>query len=188
MNAHSVTIYEGGAIMKISVVMTEEDYIAFNLFHAFHSPLIKKQFRQLRLFPFLMTAVLITVFYIMDMRRDLLIIDAVFLCLLNLFYFAYYPKIYKKSIRKNILKTKKEGKLLYPPEYALDFKEDGFIMNAPNKTANYAYSDITEICEENDVLYIYIGAQEAFVIPHHCLEHKDDLIAFLREKKASAHP
>ena len=179
--------HKGGLLILINITLTEEDYILYNIFHFFHSPLNKKRYWTNRLLPFLLYTLIIIFMFLLDIKWDLLLIEAMLLYLYALIRFVLYPRMVKKNIRKNILKTKKEGRLPYSPEYSIDYGEDTFIMTTPTRTIHYAYSDILEICKEDDAVYLLVGAVEAVILPNRCLDQKDELLRFLYEKMEDSH-
>ena len=94
--------------MEIRYTITEEDYIQFNLYHIEESASLRKQFQMLRLYlPLLMAVVIFLV------GTQVLKQPALYWVVVAVLYavgcFVIYPRLYKKSIRKNVVKMAREG-------------------------------------------------------------------------------
>ena len=169
--------------MKLHVHVTYEDYVRFNIFHAFHSKTSKRAILLSRCIP----AIVCCIWYVLDPPIGMPIgfwlrmigLQAPF-CIA---YFLLYPKLHKWLIRRNVRKVKKEGKLPYHEDADLEFGDDTFIETTDHSATTIQYADILSINETADAIYLMHGAISAFIIPLRDLgDQKDALLALLREK------
>ena len=173
--------------MKFHLSITEEDYIAFNIHHAFHSESSKKVITFGRFVPTLVCAVLFMILLLAGMERRLLIVEGVILLGLSIAGYFKYPDIYKKTHRDYILKLKKEGRLPFSPETDLEFTETEMIETAPDGVKHTPYDAVIAIDETAEHVFIKIGALQSFILPIRCLDgRKQELLDYLRNKCANA--
>lgn len=173
--------------MKFHLSITEEDYIAFNIHHAFHSESGKKVIQFGRFVPTVVAAVFYMIFLLAGMERRLLIVEGVALLVVCLVGYFKYPDLYRKSLRNNILKLKKEGRLPFSPETDLEFTETEMIETAPDGVKHTPYDAVIAIDETAEHVFIKIGALQSFILPIRCLDgRKQELLDYLRNKCANA--
>jgi len=169
--------------VKFHLSITEEDYIAFNIDHAFHSASARKTITIGRFLPALVSACFLMIFLLSGMDQKYLIAEITMLGVLSIVGYFRYPDVYKKSIRKNILKLKAEGRLPYSPETDIEFTETEIIETAPDRVSHTPYSSVLAIRETDEQIFIKFGAMQSFILPIRCLgERKQELLDFLHEK------
>ena len=94
--------------MEIHYMISEEDYIQFNLYHMAESPSMQKQFQMLRLYlPILMAVIIFLV------GTQVLNQPSIYWMIVGVLYtagwFVFYPRMHKKTLKKSVLKLAREG-------------------------------------------------------------------------------
>ena len=169
--------------MRINVHLTDEDYIKFNIYFAFNSKQGKRQVLINRLIGPGICALVFGVFFMAGADKDLLTVEAVVLSFIALLLFISAPKWIVKSIRKNCSKFREEGEFPYDEDAVIDFGETEILSTSAKGTEKVLYSDIHDIGEDEDNVYLRKGAMEALIIPDCCLpEGRSAFLEFIREK------
>lgn len=168
--------------MRIQVSVTEDDYISYNIYHYFHSKSTKSNILTGRLMPFLISVLGAAILIKAGNRGALLYSEIAILALYSIVGFFYYPKTAEKAILKNISKLRKEGKLPYTQEAVLDFEENEIIETSEDSIKHIPYSSVLKVCKTEAHVYVMIGAMEAIIIPHQCLENVDAFLEFINNK------
>ena len=75
--------------------------------------------------------------------------------IITVIYMAFYKKIFGRNLRKQILKTKKAGRLPYEPDVEYEFYEDKVVAIAPETRTECSYRQIERICVVGE-RYIYV--------------------------------
>ncbi len=169
--------------MTFHIQVNEEDYIQFNIYHAFHSKQGKKTLLLGRLLCFFFSACIITILLLAGIGRSLLLGEIVGLLVISTVWCLTYSTHTKKRIRKAIQAMKKEGKLPYNEEATIEFGETEIVESTAREINKTAYSEIIDICETEDYLYLKKGAVNYIILPIRCLEGKAaELADFIRKK------
>ena len=169
--------------MKFDIHLTEEDYIAFNIFHRFHSPRSRKYLLFFRLLWFVVSILFLLVLLITGAKPSQIWPEAVILLGLSAFFYFRYPGSVKQGIRRQIEKIKAEGKLPYNAEETIEFTDDQIVGVTDHSENRWQYSDIVKICADEEHIFLYTGAVQTIVLPLRCLgEEKDALLSLLRDK------
>ena len=173
--------------MRFKVQIEEEDYILYNVYIAFHSKAGRRLLVRGRLFGLALSLFALLVMYVAGADKGLIVTEAIFLAVFSAVWFFVYPYFAKKSIRKQILKLKEEGKLPYEREALLEFKDDEIYEELKDGTRHVPYSDIMSVEESGDYIYLRKGVQEAIIVPERCLNVPiADFLSFMNDKvKAS---
>ena len=171
---------------QFDVMLTEEDYLVFNDFHAIHSPSGKKTVRRSRIvFAALMVALALLFFVLMGFTT-FTIIYGISLCVYTGIYLVFFPKVIKRNIRKNLKRALKAGKPPFDPYARLEFYDDRYADISPGKRTEMQYSVIDRICViENRYIYLYISSIQATIIPIPQLLSRyrvEDFLYFLSQK------
>lgn len=172
--------------MKLHITLTLDDYIAFNIAHAFRSPAQQKNLRIGRLMPAMISLFFVLLFLACGMRGAVLWAEIAALAIVAAVGYFRYPKTYENSIRKHILKLKEEGRLPYAEESDVAFGEYAMTETAPNHTNLIPYSDLLDVWETDEHFFVMFGALQAIIIPKRCVDDPQLLSAFLSKKAAGA--
>ena len=169
--------------MKYKIRINEEDYICFNIFHANHSKEGKRSKNIQRVKYPILSLIIIMIFFLAGAGYRLIIAEAVFMTVFCVLWCIFLPKMMEKNIRKYINRMKLEGKLPYHADSEIEFQDSMIVETSEQGEINVNYKDIENIYFEQDYLYIFYGAAQAFIIPLHCLgEDRERVVEYVTEK------
>lgn len=170
---------------RFDLTLTDEDYIAFNQFHAFDSPQGRKQMKKNKLLLSSFILVLIVALRLIMEHSTVLVVYTAVMALYLAAYLLFYRKIVM-LLKRQIKRMKKEGKLPYEPAVTMEFYADRFVELAPNKRTEQRYSCIERICVVPDrFVLLYLNTITAIILPIPQLRQQtqlDGFLAFLSEK------
>lgn len=171
--------------MNYKIKLNDEDYTYFNVFYANHSKSGKRQTNISRArFP-LLTVLCIMIFIIAGAERGLVVTEAIILSIVSAIWCVFTPQRREKSIRKNISKMKKDGKLPYHAEADVEFQDAMIVERSEQGEIHVNYRDIESIYSYKDYLYIFYSISQAIIIPYHCLgEDKERVTGYIMQKVA----
>lgn len=159
--------------MKCDIDLNDNDYIEFNYSYLKHSKIGKYSLLATRLsFPVAMFIFVLALFIINIERGLVLTVVAVAVVVTVLWWFIV-PLMMKRNIRNNIKKIKNDGKLPYHEKATLEFLDDRIVENSEQGETVVKYSDVVNVYEEKEYIYIYYGAMQAFILPVRCLKDED---------------
>lgn len=171
---------------QFELTLTEEDYIAYNQFHAFESPLGKKQMKKNKLLLGGFTAVLIVALGLHIGRNTVFAIYTAVVTLYLAVYLLFYRKIAMLLLKRQIKRMKKQGKLPYEPVATMEFYADRFVEIASSRRTEQNYSSIERICVVPDrFVLLYLNTITAVILPISQLRQQTQLegvLDFLSEK------
>ncbi len=169
--------------MKFHVSVTDEDYVAFHLDCFRHAPGAKKAMLAGRLGGLIVSAVLLLAMLALRVPELVLIAETVLLAIFSVVSFFRYPSLREKSVRRQIERYRKEGRLPYDPEADIEFTDTEMIATTEKSMRQVAYGDLIRIVETPFRLYLYDSPLRAYILPLRCLgDEKDALLALLKEK------
>ena len=169
---------------EFDITLTDQDYLDFNLFHAFESPYRMKTIRNTRILLLIICGIgmLISLrgynFELFGFFAQIpLVIFAVVLQLLLKPYFVFF-------IKYNIKRMKKTGKMAYSPNSHLIFTENSMVESTSTEKLEQLYTSIEQICIHKDkCIYIYVNNLKAFILPmsiFRSAEQYEEFVAFLK--------
>lgn len=150
--------------MNISYELTKDDYIEFNLFHLKHSKTIRKTL-------FVQRYIVSVLFLIMPFityrfsEIPLTYWVSVFI-IVYLLWVVYYPKYFRKSVKRRILRMIEEGKnesILGSKR--LDVNSEGIVEKSRNNEVKTNWDSIESIEETEKYIFIYVSAVSAYIVP-----------------------
>ena len=165
--------------------VTEDDYLAFNEYHLLHSTQGKRVLMTHRLLTPSISLFAIVVFWIADVSRELLITEMIGLGLLSIVMTISSKKRILKTVKRNIARFKRDGKLPFSKDTIITFDEDHVHEKSNETETRIQYSMIDKVVEGNQVIYIYFSALQAFILPHRSFEsdeQKNEFLSFLNTK------
>lgn len=172
--------------MKYRITLNEEDYVRFRIFHLYHSTLGKRQIENARTIMIKLTAIFTAMSLILHTPLDLVVTYVIISAIASAFYYFYAPKRMEKNIRRQVSMTKEDGKLPYNADVEIEFLESMIVQRSERGEFHVNYSDIERIYIEEEYLYIYDNAVQAFVIPYRCLgEDKKQVIDYVMKNMNS---
>ena len=165
---------------QVTVSLTEEDYLAYNEFHAIESIPGQKTVKQsLRFFITLMLVLIATVtigclFDVFSVTYPVALIT------LTALYVLFFKKIMRRAVKSQVKKLKKAGKLPFDATSTYEFYEDKLVENAQGSRIEQAYSRLERICvlKERYIL-LYNSSIGAYILPYGQLADQVDIQEFL---------
>lgn len=171
---------------KFQYSLSEQDYLAFNIYHAFNSPLGKKR---MAIYRFVYPLAILVVGLACGMLTDEPIVAWYFRIAFGLFalcWFIFFRRIMVAFIKRNIAKIKKSGKLPYQSNTTLSFEDDSFLETTESGELKVKYAVIEHIVTNEDTIYIYMNAVQAVLLPYSVFADENDrcvFIDFLNDKR-----
>lgn len=168
--------------MRLSYILTEEDYIQFNINAAEKVESYRKTIKLMILLKKLMLvcAIIMVILMALDYDVNKLIL---FVGTLGVFLSAlYYPKLMRYSIRKNAQSIAKKNADIMLGEVVLELNDEWIIGIRNDSERKVKVNNIKYIEETAEYLFVYISDVEAFIIPRKIFEPKvreDEFLSLL---------
>jgi hypothetical protein len=172
-------------MFEYNIILTEQDYITFNQYHMSHSANGKKAILMFRLLMPIISLCALLIFWIAEADPTLILVEAIVLGLLSVYFFFYSKKILMKSVIKTVAKLRKEGKLPFNQESTITFDETHILEKTDLNESKISYQMIEKIADMKDAIYIYFSAMQAYIIPNSVFEsdeHKKEFLDFMHTK------
>ena len=161
-------------------LLSDQDYLDFNLFHTFMSKSGKKQYIRLRLLTsglFFVAGILYLLMY--GFHTDGILYFSIFTLCAILTYFTC-KSLLRSVVKRQIKFYRKQGKLPYSSEVTMTFTDACFIESTVTNKSEYVYSAICDAYLVNDrMFYLYTDTVRAFLLPVSAFENKAQLDAFV---------
>ncbi len=166
---------------KFEYSLTDSDYIKFNIFHTFNSKSGKKNMLTLRLIVPVILFFILFIPLINKENRDIIFFSStIFIYLVSsiiCFFLAKHFQIY--FIKKMVKRIKKDGKLPYGKNNLIKFDQN-FIYEVNDKIETKTkYTVLENIMVDDNAIYIYFSAIQAYIIPFRVFENDEQKEAFL---------
>lgn len=169
--------------MTLNIHLTDKDYIAFNIYQAFHSRQGRRNLMLGKCMFFILALFAILCFVVAGAETGFLIVEIIVLMAFSVIWFFRYPKIAKRSIRKRILKLKDEGRLPYEADAVVEFSETEIIDRSEWSEQRTEYKDVQSVeIDPEGYVYLMKGAVEAIIIPDRYLENRDEFVKMIMER------
>ena len=151
--------------MIVNYERTIEDLVEFRLFHVTHSP----SFRRLMLFGRIATSLLIIIvgLGIFSLFNGALALwNYVFALLFGVIVFVLLPTRLRARLKQNTRKMLAEGdnRAVLGPQ-SLTASPEGLLLESRAGESKFRWSSIVKIAQNDDYIFLYIGAANALVIP-----------------------
>lgn len=154
--------------MKYNIDLNDNDYIEFNYSYLKHSKIGKYSLLATRIsFPIAMF-VFVLALLIIKIEIGLVISVAAVAVLSTVLWWFIVPVLMRRNIKKDIMKMKSDGKLLYHEKASVEFLDDRIVETCEQGETVVKYSDIVNVYEEKGYIYIFYGAMQAFILPERC--------------------
>jgi hypothetical protein len=169
---------------KMTVQISEEDYLHFNSYHMKNRPAGKKAFlTNLLLAPVIS---LFAMIIILMVSRDpiLIVAEAVFLTLFSALFMIFTKKRVLRRVRKTYRKTIKKDPEAFPP-VEMTFFEDRFSAVEPKETGTVRYGLIKHVGSDEYGVYLYKNDLIGYALPARCFASPEDqaqFAEFIRKK------
>lgn len=155
--------------MKYNIDLNDNDYIEFNYSYLKHSKIGKYSLLATRIsFPFAMF-IFVLALLIIDIERGLVFTVTMVAVLSTVLWWFIVPAMMRWNIKKNIKKIKKDGKLPYHEKTSIEFLDDRIVETYEQGENIVKYSDVFNVYNEKEYLYIFYGAMQALILPERCI-------------------
>ena len=151
--------------MKYSYHIVENDYYEFNKYHLFNTPLSKRRMMFGKIF---VTAFILFMALIVGLtgKNDAVTYSFFGFCLVViLLYNIFFRQFMYFSIKRNIKKMKKTGKIHYDKEITSEFLEDSFAEKTADSESLVKYTMLAKIATGTNAFYLYVNVQSALIVP-----------------------
>lgn len=174
-------------MFEFKYAITEKDYIDYNIFTYFNSPLNKRRiyFRKcsmLIIFAFLALFHL----YISDFRFFISAPYIAFLTIAAVLYLLFFKKIAVFNITRNIKRMKKIDKDINGGGInTYKFRDNEFELLSDTAESKLEYKIIKNIVVTQNAVYLYSNSLQALILPSRIFENPENqnqFLGFLREK------
>ncbi len=166
---------------KIQYELTEDDYLAFNLYHLRHDKRVKKQMILARVVPptayLLLGAVLCVTFAKGAVMTGIIIALFTAACLL---WFFFFPRYWMNRIRLTILGMIRTGQIpTILGHHKLTLTDEGLLDTATDVSTPAPYKALTKIGLDESATYLFDGPLSAYIIPNTAFGNDAEKTAFL---------
>lgn len=172
--------------MALDYELTTEDIHRFALYHHYHSPIVRRQYRSgLFVFPIMWLMICTIIWFFADRDRHTPL--RTFLDLWPLFsgvplWFLYFPWQYRRRVRKIITAMINEGSnrgLLGRRQ--LTILPTGVSESGEFGQTTRTWKSIDRIAEDEDHAYIYLHATEAMIVPRRAFGSDEEFGNFVAQ-------
>ncbi|SDI09238.1 YcxB-like protein [Desulfosporosinus hippei DSM 8344] len=173
--------------MNLKYELNKQDLIDFNIFHITYSKLSKRSFflqRYILSLSFLILPFILRNFSTIPFEYWLTVC-----ILLYLYWVAFFPKRIRKIVTRKISRMLEQGKnQSVIGRHDLTLSNTGIVDLSENSEAKTQYTEIHDIVEDKEHIYIYVNANSAHIIPNRIFENldkKNEVLALLKQKGKS---
>lgn len=167
--------------MEIKYTLTEEDYLAFNMFHVKNSTTATKSLKWQR---FLMPVLFIFFAYIFSMIVDIsLVVSLITFFIVGLLWIVFYPKYFYSVVKRQTKKMIQEGEnesLL--GQHHLVMTEEGLIETTSSGETSISWKGIKKFTEDDDHFYLYNSGLSAIILPKRAVNNEEEIRTFILSK------
>ena len=168
----------GFSLYKISYTLSDDDYYDFNKYYVLSIP---QQRRQLRAFRFGFPSISLVIMFIairsIWSSPHIYFIYAI-IAGLSLAWIIAFSRIIDFSMRRQIAKMKKQGKVVYDKSVALAFGESSFAEKTPESEAVIQYTMLERIAETDKAIYLFARANMAYIVPKRAFVSETEAAGF----------
>lgn len=166
-------------MFEFEISFDDEDYVQFNQYHLLNSSTGKKTLMYYRfIIPFI-CLLFVVIFYIAGSDFQLILMEAIAMLIISGLWIGFSKKTMLKSMKKRILKMRKEGKLPYSKEVILKFDDACIYEKAANTENKMNYSLIERVVVTEKAIYLYYGAIQATILPLTAFSNETEKHQFL---------
>lgn len=180
--------------MTVQYELNKDDYVAFSLYHHYHSPTVLKHYYRDWFIPVLMfICIFALIWYFADLERDTPL--KTFINLLPLFsfvpiYLIYFPLSFRRRIKKVVKGMIDDGRNINLfGRHEVSITDDGIDDLGEYSNTSHKWPAIEKIVMFKEYIFIYLSSIEAIIIPHRAFSATEEFHSFFasasafREKK-----
>ena len=165
---------------QFQVSLTEDDYLAFNLFHALKSPYGAKNTMRIRILTDLILVLFVAILFIFDGVNVGTVMAAVAMLIYIIVVHLCYKRILTSTIKRTIKAQKKKGKVAFSPLATMEFFEDHFVESTEENRTEQKYTVVERISVvENRYVYLHTNNIMAYIIPMASFASQEEYDSFL---------
>ncbi len=176
-------------LFKFNIKLSEQDYFDYNVFHLLKSPYGAKQVVPLRIG----IALIFLVGVLINMTISGFSLDSfvqsIPLVVLLLIFELGFNSFIKWSVKYNIKRLKKAGKMAYTPESVIEFFDDRFSELTDENTTEHKYTAIERVSVlKGKIVYIHINNIMSYLLPVSSFESEvqfDEFLEFIKSKNSN---
>ena len=151
---------------QFGITLTEEDYLAFNIFHSFESAHGKKMIRNSRILFAAIVALLTALYVLLSGWSAFTIVYVIIMGLFTVLYSLLFKKIFVRNLKAQIRRHKKLGKLPFDPISTMEFHEEKIVELTASKRTEQSYSGIERVCVlQGRYIFLYNSSIGAYILP-----------------------
>lgn len=173
-------------LYKLNLTLTDADYVNFNFFQTFETPLGRKNILKCRI---LLAVGMALVAAIAVFARGWSQTSAIYVAicaLLAAVFMVFLKRIMKTSLKKQLSQLRKSGKFHYTPQSEIEFYDDKFVEISENQPIEKSYDAIERVCVAgNRYIYMFTSSVGAYILPLSQVEKqldKEEFLNFIRKK------
>ena len=165
----------------LDILLTEEDYFDFNIFHMSRSAYGKKYQRMLRGMIAVIFVAAAIVNFLAEGISPVTVAYAVLLGVLGLLVTVFSGKTSGFTMKMVINNMKKTGKMAFSPESRMEFSDAGIVEITPEGRLEKRWESVERLCiREGKVWYLYMNNTAAFILPVEQIAAQTDPAEFRR--------
>ena len=160
-------------LFQFNITLTDEDYLAFNSFHAFGSKQGQKALMKSRLIYIGAMVALIALLVLFTGWSSIATLYAGLLASFTLVYMLIFKKVLQKNMKAQIKRMKQTGRLPYEAV-------------SPNSRTEESYEIFERVCVLKDrYILLYRSSISAYILPIPQIQtqiHMEEFLSFLSRK------
>ena len=173
-------------LFQFNITLTDEDYLAFNSFHAFGSKQGQKALMKSRLIYIGAMVALIALLVLFTGWSSIATLYAGLLASFTLVYMLIFKKVLQRNMKAQIKRMKQTGRLPYEAVSTIEFYEDKMVEISPNSRTEESYEIFERVCVLKDrYILLYRSSISAYILPIPQVKtqiHMEEFLSFLSQK------
>lgn len=165
---------------RFDISLTDQDYFDYNIFMLLKSPYNKNMILTFRIIVSAFFAIIPSIPLLSNEFSTGTIVGIILILTVIVLYNIFFSKSFARTIKSNMKKQKKKGKLSYTPLSNLEFYDDKFVETSPLNKTEQSYAAIERISiVENRVIYIHENSVVGYIIPRTCFNSPEEFVNFI---------
>ena len=152
-------------MIEFKVTLSDEDYLHFNWYQLSNSAAGKRALLSYRLILPVILFILLVVLFVIDSDIELILFFAIVVAIMSALWITYSKKTVFNIMKNDIERIRKEGIQPYSKDAILRFDDEGIHEIIPNFENKSKYALIEKIAVTENAIYIFISADQAYIIP-----------------------
>lgn len=170
--------------MSIEFEISMDDILEFNLYHHQHSPNSRRAYLVLRFVISILMLLISLSFLIQTFVDESSMAYFLFWLILAILWIVLFPRLYQRSIKKEIAKMYNEGKNKgIICKHKLSLTPDMIINTTDFGESKTRWSSIEKIVSTDNHIFIYASAVMAFIVPRRAFSDELKYKEFIRTAK-----